>query len=97
MKHPLVNSDSTHYDTQKDSAIAQLEQRLSVAAMMGFCEGSIFKYEYRKHHKGQLSSDDKKIATYKAYGEVIKMLLHKGYKSQTVSHALESEGIHYEY
>jgi len=41
-------------------------------------------------------SDLKKIETYKAYGDVLKDLLHKGYKGMTVSYALESEGIEYE-
>lgn len=41
-------------------------------------------------------SDEKKIETYKAYSDVLEQLLHKGYKTHTVSHALEMEGIVYD-
>lgn len=54
--------------------------------------------QFIKDHKEEVrQSDLKKIATYKAYSDVLIPLLHKGYKYQTVSHALELEGIVYEY
>ena len=96
MRHPLKNNNSKHYDNNGKSAINELEKKLSVSAMMGFVEGNCFKYEFRKDHKGQKASDEEKIKTYKAYGDVLKYLLHKGHKGLTVSHALELEGIVYE-
>jgi len=95
--HPLINKSSTHYDTQDKPAIQLLEEQLSVAAMAGFVEGNIFKYKHRQDHKGQRESDNKKIDTYENYFNIIKMLLHKGYKSQTVTWALKCEEISYEY
>ena len=97
MLHPLLNESSTHYSHNGQSAIQELEKVQSVASLMGWVEGSIFKYEFRKDLKGQKDSDLKKIATYKAYREVLKDLLHKGYRRHTVSHAMELEGINFDY
>ena len=97
MKHPLLNESSTHYSSNGKSAIQELEKVQSVASVMGWVDCNLFKYEFRKDLKGQKDSDLKKIATYKAYREVLKDLLHKGYKSMTVSFALEQEGISFDY
>ena len=97
MKHPLINKNSKHYDTKEKPAIQLLEEMLSVSAMMGWVEGNIFKYEYRKDHKGQKESDEEKIATFKAYQDVLKRLLHRGFKSHTVAWALKCEEISFEY
>jgi len=95
MTHPLISKElGSHYDSQEKPAIFQLEERLSVRSMIGFCEGNIFKYEYRKKHKGQQKADEQKIKTYKAY---IHNLYFKGYKNMVVSFALKSEGLVYEY
>jgi len=94
-KHPLEKYQPQHY-SQGTSAIKELEKQLSVAAMTGFCEGNIFKYEYRQDNKGQKESDIKKIKVYKAYLDELKVLLHKGHAKLTVSHAFEIEGIVYE-
>jgi len=96
VKHPLINNDSKHYDAKGTPAILELEKKLSVAAMMGAVEFNLFKYEYRKEHKGQRGSDEKKIATYQAYGDVLKDLVHKGHAKLTVNHAYHIEGISYE-
>ena len=51
MNHPLKNSTSTHYgDTIND-----MEKILSVAAMIGFCEGNNFKYKDRLGKKSLLN------------------------------------------
>ena len=53
--------------------------------------------QFIKDHKEEVrQSDLRKIATYEAYGDVLKGLLHKGYKKDTVSFAIELEGIVYE-
>jgi hypothetical protein len=67
IKHPLLNADSKHYDTKEKSAIQELEEELTIYAAIGFCEGNIIKYEYRKKAKGQEESDKKKIKTYSDY------------------------------
>ena len=96
MRHPLKNNNSKHYDNNGTSAIDELEKILSVSAMMGYAEGNIFKYEFRKEYKGQKASEEEKIKTYKAYRDVLADLLHRGHKGVTVSHALELEGIEYD-
>ena len=65
--HPLINSDSSHYDQEGKTAIEEIEERLTVREMIGFCKGNMYKYGYRSEHKGQKASDLKKIETYKAY------------------------------
>ena len=96
MNHPLLNESSTHYTNNGKTAIQELEKVQSVASVMGWVDCNLFKYEFRKDLKGQKDSDLKKIATYKAYREVLAMLLHRGYKRHTVSHALELEGISFD-
>ncbi len=96
-RHPLLNPKATHYDTGEKPAIFEFERETSVEAMVGWCEVNILKYKHRRNHKGQRDSDDEKIETYKAYRNALIPLLHKGYKYQTVSHALELEGIEYAY
>ena len=61
--HPLINKKSSHYDLNATSAIEELEKQLSVTEMIGFCRANIFKYNYRKNHKGQRESDEEKIHT----------------------------------
>ena len=65
--HPLINKDSSHYDTGKTTAIEEMEKNLTVTEMAGFCKANIFKYEYRKPHKGQKESDEIKIKSYVQY------------------------------
>ncbi len=65
--HPLINPNSPHYDVGGKTAIEELEERLTVIEMIGFCKANIMKYEYRKAHKGQSESDEVKINTYNNY------------------------------
>ena len=57
----------------------------------------MYEFFIEEHKQEVKQSDLKKIATYKAYGEALKDLLHKGYKNHTVSHAYELEGISFDY
>ena len=95
--HPLINEESPHYDTNSTSAIEQLEKRLSVTEMMGFCKASIFKYLFRLDEKGQKEGDLKKIETYENYLEVLKQLDDAGYFFDTVALAFEKSMIQYRY
>ena len=69
--HPLINPNSKHYDTEEKTAIELLEEQLTVSEMIGFCKGNIFKYEYRKEHKGAKEDDEVKIKTYQDYLNVL--------------------------
>jgi len=81
MKHPLLNSASSHYDkTGEPTAIELLEDELTLDEAIGWCKGNIFKYIYRMDRKGQKESDLKKIATYKAYKD---LLCHIKYQLRT--------------
>ena len=128
-RHPLKNKTlSPHYDVEgKKSNIEIMESEMSVAAMVGFIEGNIYKYESRLGRKSHISgsikevldlyyvnrpeqyesfkkdhlhsvmmSDLKKIETYKAYKDVLVLLLHKGYAKSVVSYAFKQEGICFE-
>ena len=57
----------------------------------------MYEFFIEEHKEEVRQSDLKKIATYKAYREVLKDLLHKGYKLHTVSHAMSLEGISFDY
>jgi len=95
--HPLINKDSAHYDIDEKSAIEILEGLLTVTEMMGFCKANIFKHEYRKHAKGQIRSDEKKIDTYKKYLELLEHLDGLGYWDDMVELALAKSMIEYRY
>ena len=65
--HPLINPESSHYQSGGKVAIEEMEKKLTVIKMIGYCEGNIFKYEFRKELKGALEADEKKIETYSNY------------------------------
>ena len=95
--HPLINKESSHYDTGKTNAIEELEKQLTVTEMIGFCKANIYKYKYRMDHKGQKESDRKKIETYKNYLSVLLQLDDAGYFLDTVAMALEKAMIQFRY
>lgn len=94
--HPLINPNSQHYDTEEKTAIELLEERLSVIKMIGFCEANIFKYEYRKVHKGQKEDDEVKIATYENYLQVL-CNIPSHLKNNTVKFAFVQLQVEYRY
>ena len=65
--HPLINPESSHYQSGGKVAIEEMQKVLSVSEMIGWCKGNIFIYELRKELKGALEADKKKIETYKNY------------------------------
>ena len=95
--HPLINKASSHYDNGKKSAIEELEKKLTVTEMIGFCKGNIFKYRYRLEDKGQKESDLKKIQTYENYLKLLESLDDAGYFLDTVAMALEKSMIRFRY
>jgi len=95
--HPLINKESSHYDTGKTSAIEELEKVLTVTEMIGFCKANIFKYRYRLEEKGQKDSDIKKIRTYENYLSLLEELSDSGYYDDEVSLALGKAMIEFRY
>ena len=89
LKHPLLNSDSPHYDQGYRPLIMEIEEELTVREMIGVCEFNIFKYEHRQ--KGQDESDLKKADTYNAY---LKFLLE--YLVTDHEHIFVSDAMNYE-
>ena len=77
--HVLINKDSAgHYEVDGVSAIEEMEKETSIREAIGFARCSIFKYKFRKNHKGQKDSDEKKIKTYELYLGALLTLLQKG-------------------
>lgn len=95
--HPLINAASTHYDTDKRSAIEELEEELTVAEMIGACKFNIFKYEFRQDAKGQKEADIKKIETYKNYLRLLEYLDLISSDLFTVAEAMKADGLKYRY
>jgi hypothetical protein len=95
--HPLINPKSKHYDTGGKTAIEELEEQLTVIEMMGFIKGNIFKYEYRKAHKGQSVEDEEKIATYDNYMQIIDECSYSGYAHTIVKDAYKALEINFTY
>lgn len=79
MVHPLINKSSMHYNSAEKTAIEMMEEMFTVNEMVAFCEVNIFKYNYRKDHKGQLNSDIAKIATYQNYLLLLRQLKNGRY------------------
>jgi len=95
--HPLINKESSHYDTGKTSAIEELEKVLTVTEMIGFCKANIFKYQYRLDEKGQKESDLQKIKTYEDYLTLLLRLDDAGYFLDTVAIALNKSMLQFRY
>ncbi len=77
--HVLINEDSAgHYDIDGVSAIEEMEKDMSIREAIGYSRGNLLKYNFRKNHKGQKDSDDKKIKTYELYLGALYTLLRKG-------------------
>lgn len=94
--HPLINPQSSHYDTEDKTAIELLEEQTTVTEMIGFCKANIFKYEYRKAHKGQKEDDEVKIATYENYLQVL-CNIPSHFKNNTVKFAFVQLQVEYRY
>ena len=72
-KHPLLNSDSSHYNLFDGlEAISILEKLMTPTELMAWCRGNIYKYRLRIGNKGNGASDLKKIETYEAYYKYLK-------------------------
>jgi len=96
IKHPLLNSDSKHYDKEgKKPAIQEMESMLTVSEMIGVCKFSIYKYSYRD--KGQQESDLKKIKTYQNYLKVLKTCSHNARPLKTVEEYFIDAKMEYSY
>lgn len=78
MMHPLLNPESPHYDRDGVSAIEALERKFTLLEALAWCRGNIFKYEWRKDSKGQKESDEKKLATFRAYEELLEEVRSQG-------------------
>ena len=98
MLHPLINPNSQHYQHDTKSSIEMMEEKYNVLEMIAFCRINIFKYEYRKEHKGQLDSDLEKITTYKNYLNLLLSCYEEFYiYSPTVKQSYSRNGIAIEY
>ena len=65
MIHPLLDPNSTHYDTQEKPTIYYIEEKLTIAEMIGVCKFHQMKYDMRE--KGQNDLDIQKIQRYTNY------------------------------
>ena len=87
--HPLINSESSHYQSGGKVAIEEMEKKLTVIKMIGYCEGNIFKYEFRKELKGTLEADKKKIETFKNYLKELECMLYLSLGNHKVCDAIK--------
>jgi hypothetical protein len=94
MKHPLLNPNSKHYDDDNGKpTIIDLEQKLTLEQMIGACLFNIYKYEARKDKKGQRTSDEQKIITYRKYLEYLlgleRRMYQYGYQDKATKHTVK--------
>jgi|GEM_PF-4772154 len=97
MKHPLLNENSKHYEQNDKVAIEELEKKLTVKEMIGFCKGSIFKYDFRKDFKGQREDDMKKRKTYIKYLALLSSISSVENDSMYVIDVFKKERINLQY
>ena len=97
MRHPLINTSSTHYSQDGKSAIKELEQLLSVDQMIGFARGNLYKYTFRMNHKGQADSDIAKIKTYRDYLAVLETCSYSARSVKLVSEYFLDAKLEFEY
>jgi len=91
MKHPLLNENSIHYDTNDKPTIYEIEKELTIEEMIGACKFNIMKYRMRD--KGQDVEDNEKITDYIAYRVFLELLIEeykdtlddiRGYRVRTI-------------
>lgn len=77
-KHPIFNSNSTHYDNESKPAILQMQERMSLKELRNYCIGNVYKYELRLGKKQGESEEEnlKKQETYK-YAALLYTLMNK--------------------
>ena len=70
MIHPLLNTDSRHYDKPGEKpAILKLETQATLIEQIGWAKGNIFKYKARLGRKDSttIAKDERKIETFENY------------------------------
>ncbi len=97
--HPLLNPESPHYDREGVSAIEVLETKFTLLEALAWCKGNIFAYEWRKDSKGEKKSDEKKIATFRAYEQLLEEVRAQGVITgfYVVSQAYKMVGLEVQY
>ena len=66
--HPLLNPDSPHYETPDGKiCIEELEKKMKINDMIGWCIGSVGKYNCRLGQKDAIEKEKRKIITYNNY------------------------------
>jgi hypothetical protein len=76
MLHPLIDPQSPHYEAREKSAIELMEEEFTIAELIAWCKGNIFKYKYRNGHKFG-TNDNAKIKHYKEYKKFLEMFKNK--------------------
>ena len=70
MIHPLLNTDSRHYDKPGEKpSIWKLETQATLIEQIGWAKGNIFKYKARLGRKDSttIAKDERKIETFENY------------------------------
>lgn len=77
-KHPIFNSNSTHYDNESQPVILQMQTKMSYKELKAYCIGNVYKYQGRIGKKKGESEEEnlKKQETYK-YSALLYTLIEK--------------------
>jgi len=72
MKHPLINPDSSHYDSTAKSAIEEFEETYSIEELLAWSKLTKAKYDHpARAAKGQVESDKRKSETFSNYMKLL--------------------------
>ena len=90
MKHPLMNV------SEICNSIKEMEEKMTVREMIGFCKGNIYKYEYKRENVGTTDKDDVMRSAYYDYMRILLNIDYE-YHDVTVNKAYEIVGIEMEH
>ena len=97
-KHPLLNPESSHYDSQGRPAIFDFEEIYTVGELMAWAKLNRAKYEHpARAAKGQVESDKRKAQTYANYHELLSGIILRGPYFRDVSAQKAYEILGYEW
>lgn len=88
-KHPIFNSDCSHYDNESQPVILQMQTMMSYKELKAYCIGNVYKYQGRIGKKKGESIEEnlKKQESYR-YGALLYTLLKKLEKNHIEWHLL---------
>ncbi len=98
--HPLINPDSSYYDSGSKPSIQKFEEKYTVQKLINWAEITLAKYQDEgRANKGQQEADIIKAKTYENYYTMLRSLIIKEaeFADMIASEVYKKLNIHWRY